>query len=132
VHEAVSQGRQSDLFAPLWLDVEQTERGLADGTVAVDERLRDALRTLAGEPVVPAHGATFALPSNGGSILRFPRPGVVDDAAYAVECAVLGEADIVRAQRRLDELEARMASLERRPTARLARAVRRGWGRRGS
>jgi len=50
---------------------------------------------------------------------------VVEDAAYAVEAAVLGEADLVRAQRRLDELDARIASLERRPSARLQRVVRR-------
>ena len=63
--------------------------------------------------------------SAGEAGLRFPRPGVVEDAAYAVEAAVLGEADLVRAQRRLDELDARIASLERRPSARLQRVVRR-------
>jgi hypothetical protein len=44
---------------------------------------------------------------------------VVEDAAYAVEAAVLGEADAVRLQRRLDELERRLVLLERSSWRRL-------------
>jgi tetrahydromethanopterin S-methyltransferase subunit G len=52
---------------------------------------------------------------NGGFSLdgiAFPRPTVVDEAAYAVDVAALGEADVVRVQRRLDELEQRVAAVE--------------------
>ena len=45
--------------------------------------------------------------------LEFPTPTLVDEATYAVEAAVLGEADVVRLQRRLDTLEQRLASVER-------------------
>jgi hypothetical protein len=38
----------------------------------------------------------------------------VEDAQYAVEAAVLGEADVVRLQRRLDELEGRLQTVEQR------------------
>jgi hypothetical protein len=42
----------------------------------------------------------------------FPQPSDEDDAAYAVEAAVLDEAYTVRAQRQLDALEQRLQSLE--------------------
>ena len=45
--------------------------------------------------------------------LAFPTPSLVDEATYAVEAAVLGEADVVRLQRRLDALEHRLATVER-------------------
>ena len=43
-----------------------------------------------------------------GPALDFPLPSLVEDAEYAVEAAVLGEADVVRLQRRLDTLERRL------------------------
>src|SRR5438093_6786811 len=106
-HEALSSGRERETFEALQVPDDELERGLAAGTLVRDERLRDSLRTLASSSPVPTHGARFALPSAGEAGLRFLRPGVVEDAAYAVEAAVLGEADLVRAQRRLDELDAR-------------------------
>jgi hypothetical protein len=39
-------------------------------------------------------------------------PTFADEAAYAVEAAVLNEAYAVRAQRRLDGIEQRLLSLE--------------------
>ena len=53
-------------------------------------------------------GREYVLPS-AESALGFPTPTLVDDAEYAVEAAVLGEADVVRLQRRLDTLERRVA-----------------------
>ena len=55
----------------------------------------------------------------------FPIPTLVEDAEYAVEAAVLGEADVVRLQRRLDELEKRLHTLEARPATRVYRKVSR-------
>src|SRR5438132_3584837 len=79
------------------------------GDVVVDTRLRDALRALRASEGAEA----FALPDGGESRLTFPRPSVVDDAAYAVEVAALGESDLARVQKRLEELEGRLAALER-------------------
>jgi hypothetical protein len=130
--EAVQSGRGEETFGALVVDDEQLERGLADGTLVVDERLRDALRALAGtsrlDAVSDPQAAHFSLPSGDERGLSFPLPTVVEDAAYAVDVATLGEADVVRAQRRLDVLEERIAELERRPTARLGRLVDRAVG----
>jgi hypothetical protein len=56
-------------------------------------------------------------------------PSVVDDASYAIECAALGEVDIVSLDRHISELERRIAALEARfwPTVRrkLRRLARR-------
>ena len=56
--------------------------------------------------------------------MSFPRASPVDDAAFAADAAVLGEADVVRVRRRLDELEQRIALLESRPSARAERRLR--------
>ena len=53
--------------------------------------------------------------------LDFPTPTLVDEASYAVEAAVLGEADVVRLQRRLDTLEERLSSIELRLPNRIYR-----------
>jgi hypothetical protein len=126
IHGALEGGSLSDEYRALLVDDDGLERGLADGSLVVDTRLRDALRTLAGtEAVLEPSSATFARPAEGRLALTFERPSVVDDAAYAAEAAVLGEADTVRVQRRLDELEERIAELEASPWSRLA-----GWARR--
>ena len=127
-HDALAAGRIAEHYDALAVDGGTLERGLADGTLVSDTRLRDALRDVAGRsPVPPASESrfTFALPEAGTPGLRFPRPTIVDDADYAVEIAALGEADVVRMQRRLDELEGRLSSLERRPSARVGRRLRR-------
>jgi hypothetical protein len=59
-----------------------------------------------------------------GQGIAFPRPTVVDEAAYAVDVAALGEADVVRLQRRLDTLEQRLLTVERRPLLRIDRTLR--------
>jgi len=88
--------------------------GLADSSIVTDTRLRDALRTLAGVPELPADGTTgFALPGDPPRLV-FPHPTLADEVAYVVDGAVLREASVVRARRRVDELEDRIASLERR------------------
>ena len=55
----------------------------------------------------------------------FPTPNLVEEAEYAVEAAVLGEADVVRLQRRLDELEGRLGTLEARMSTRVYRKLTR-------
>ena len=51
------------------------------------------------------------MPSECETPLTLPPPTVADDTAFAVEAAALVEADVVRAQRRLDTLEQRVAAL---------------------
>jgi Glycosyl transferase family 2 len=100
---AYREGRIDEHYAGFVVDDEALERGLAEGTLALDTRLRDALRAL------------------GESPLDFSRPDVREDAVFAGEASVLAEIDgIVRAAERVETLEQRLAALERRPLRRLA------------
>jgi hypothetical protein len=108
VRAFVAEGRVRDLYDELVVDDDALERGLADESLVVDTRLRDALGTL-----------------REGKPLTFPRPSVVDEAAYAVDVAALGEADVVRLQRRLDTLEQRLRTLEQGPGLRAYRKLTR-------
>jgi hypothetical protein len=107
--EAYREGRLEEFYAARAVTDAQLERGLADGTLAVDTRLRDALRTLR------APGGGYRLPGSA-SPLRFDSPGFAEDAAYAGEVSVLADIDgIVRAERRVAALEERIVSLRRLP-----------------
>jgi hypothetical protein len=94
-YDALQSGRIEEQHGSLVIDDDALERGVTDGSLVIDTRLRDALRAVRdGEP------------------LTFPQPTYADDTAYAVEAAVLNEAYAVRAQRQLDALEQRLQSLE--------------------
>jgi hypothetical protein len=94
--EALENGTIAEYYERQVVTDEEVEQGVASGRLVVDARLRDALRRLAA----------------GDTQLAFPTPTLVDEATYAVEAAALGEADVVRLQRRLDELEHRLATVE--------------------
>jgi hypothetical protein len=94
-YDALQAGRIDAQYESLVVDDDALARGVSDGTLAIDTRLRDALRAL-----------------REGAQLTFPQPTDADDAAYAVEAAVLDEAYLVRAQRHVDALEQRLDSLE--------------------
>jgi len=104
---AERQGRMQEFYEAYVIDDETLARGIAAGTLAVDTRLRDALRTLrAGKPL------TFA--------------NDLIDAAYLAELGTLEASDPhVLAQQKADDLELRLAALEQRPSSRFANAVRR-------
>jgi hypothetical protein len=85
----------------------EIERGLADGVIQEDTRVRDALRT-----------------ARSGGQLTFPRPTVVDNALFAVDAAVLGEGDALRIRRDLDGMEQRLAVLEENLAVRVERKLR--------
>jgi hypothetical protein len=104
--QALRNGRIDEHYASLLVDDDELERGRVDGRLVIDTRLRDALRTIAA-----------------GGTPAFPVPTLVEDAEYAVEAATLGEADVVRLQRRLDELETRLLTLEGRLATRVYRTV---------
>jgi len=107
VRAFLEEGRLEEFYESLVVDDSALERGLRDRSLVIDTRLRDALRAL-----------------REGKQPTFPRPTVVDEAAYAVDVAALGEADVVRLQRRLDTLEQRLLTLERRPIVRIDRRLR--------
>ena len=86
------------------LDSTRIEAGLADGSLVVDTRLSDAL---------------------ADRISSFPVPTIVDDSLYAVECAAVGEVDLVRLDRQIRDLELRIAELEARFWPRLRQRLRR-------
>jgi hypothetical protein len=86
------------------LDRARVDAGLADGSLAVDTRLRDAL---------------------AGGTTSFPVPSIVDDSSYAVECAAVGEVDLVRLDRQIRDLELRIAELEARFWPRIRQRLRR-------
>jgi hypothetical protein len=104
---ALRSGTIDDYYTSLVVPDDEVERGVEAGRLVVDTRLRDALRQLEAS----------------GGPLSFPLPTLVEDATYAVEAAVLGEADVVRLQRRLDTLERRLQSLELRLPNRVYRKL---------
>jgi glycosyl transferase family 2 len=89
-HLAARAGRMEDLYRELCLDDQRLERGLRDGSLAVDTRLRDAAQSL-----------------HSGSPLSFPRRSVAEEAGYAVDSDVLVGGELVRLQRRVDDLTER-------------------------
>src|SRR5439155_8542777 len=107
VRALIEEGRLGELYESLVVDDAALERGVEDGSLVIDTRLRVALHAL-----------------REGKQPTFPRPSVVDEAAYAVDVAALGEADVVRLQRRLDTLEQRLLTMERRPIVRIDRKLR--------
>jgi hypothetical protein len=108
-YDALQEGRIADQHSALVIDDAALDRGLADGSLVIDTRLKDVLRSLRFD----GDGARrFALPSERRSELPFEQPSLADEAAFAAEAAALDEAYVVRVQRRLDALEHRLASLE--------------------
>ena len=84
-----------------------------------DTRLRDALRVLAGAESLSER------PEFRSRALTFPRPSVVDDAFFAVEAAVVTQADEVRLRRQVDGLERRVQRLESKFGTRVQRLLER-------
>ena len=110
--EAAREGRLQAFYDSHAVDDAALAQGLTDGTLAVDTRLRDALRA------IRAPDGTFVPPGDGGG-LAFPRPSAADDMAYAAEASVLVEIDgIVRAEQRVRAIERRLDALERGPLRR--------------
>ena len=61
-HRAYRLGRLEDFYAPLVVDDDALRRGLGDGTLALDTRLRDALRRVAGRERDPRLSAASTSP----------------------------------------------------------------------
>ena len=91
-YDALQRGEIEQQHDSIVVDEAGVRRGLIDGTLVVDTRLRDALQA--------------------GAQAVFSRPTFADEVAYGVEAAVLREADNVRLHRKLDALERRLGWLE--------------------
>jgi hypothetical protein len=104
--DALEQGTMASYYSSQLVSDDDVEQGVAARRLVVDTRLRDALRAI-----------------GAGSAPEFPDPTLVDEATYAVEAAALGDADVMRLQRRLDTLESRLATIELRLPNRVYRKV---------
>ncbi|MBA2642188.1 MAG: glycosyltransferase family 2 protein [Actinobacteria bacterium] len=102
---ASDQGRLEEAYLALVVDDSTLARGVAAGCLVADTRLRDALRVLRGEAA--ASGSVRAGPED--------KP--------AVDAAALLDANLVRFCRGVDDLRARVATVEER--ARRTRRLRR-------
>ncbi len=130
VFEAHHQGALQERWRELMVDDEQVVPGQDDGSLVVDERLRTAVRKL--EEAAPSQNVParrFALPVAGNGHLELETPTVVDDVAYAGECAAVREVDFEPLQQRIAEFERRIAVLEARFWPRVRRRVSRLIGR---
>ena len=92
---AASEGSLEERYGEICPDDRSVERGLDEGVLAVDVRLRDAFRALAA----------------GGPALDFPRTAG-DEIAHAADRSVHDQGELVRLMRRVDELHARTHALE--------------------
>ncbi len=108
-YDADQRGAMREFYESYVVDDEALDKGLADGTLAIDTRLRDALRSLHAEPSRPL---TFL-------------DGAVD-AAYLTELAILEDGDPhAHVQRMTEDLEARLAAMEQSKVNSFMRRVRR-------
>jgi hypothetical protein len=103
-NEANESGRMREFYESYVVDDNALVRGLADATLAIDTRLRDALRSLDAERTL-----TF---------------DAVVDPAYLAELALLEDGDPhAHVQRKAEDLEARLAALERSRFSRMLNVV---------
>jgi Glycosyl transferase family 2 len=95
-YDADQRGAMREFYEAHVVDDEALAKGIADGTLAIDTRLRDALRSLRAEPSRP---------------LTFSDDAV--DAAYLTELAILEDGDPqAHAHRKAEDLDARLAAIE--------------------
>jgi hypothetical protein len=106
-YEALQSGRIEEQHQALVVDDDAAVHGVDDGTLVIDTRLRDALRSLR----IAADRREFAVPGELAEPLVLPAPTPADEAAYAVEAGALAESYAVRAQRRMDAIEQRLLAL---------------------
>jgi hypothetical protein len=107
VNEAQQSGRLEELYESYLVDDVALARGIADGTLAVDTRLRDALCSLrAKEPIGPAFADAAV------------------DEGYLSEVAALEDGDPhAHAHRKVEDIEARLAAIENHSLARIRKLV---------
>ena len=118
-YDAYREGRFEQFYETFLVDDRALEHRLADGTLALDTRLRDALRSV--RAAAPRGLLHFDVTGAAGAV-RFDDPTV--DEAYLAELGRLSEIEpVARTRKRVEQLEARLAALERSLPARIRRAV---------
>jgi hypothetical protein len=106
IRDAHREGRLRELYESYVIDDHELARGLADGTLVKDTRLRDALRSLRAD--------TARLELRDSEV----------DPGYLVEFGYIEDhTPFARAQRRIDALDARLSRFERRIPVRLSRQL---------
>lgn len=106
---AAAEGRIEEHLQRLTVDDEAVRAGLAEGTLAIDTRLRDALRRLRHDD------GSFVPPDPGGpGRVAVAHPTLQQDAEFAAEVAPIAEIDgVIRAEERVRALELRLEDAER-------------------
>jgi hypothetical protein len=105
-----------EYYESLVVDDDALARGLESGSLAVDNRLRDALRSIRS-------GETFA-PPDPSQPLYLPSLTTPEAAALAADAAAGSERDaVVKAEGRLNDLESRLAAMEVSLASRLRRGL---------
>jgi len=127
---AYERGCLAEHWAEIAVGDDALAREIAAGSLVADDRIRDALRRIqSAASVDDAPAGRFLLPVGGAGHLAVRVPTVVDDVAYAGECAAVREVDFEPLRGRIAQLEERIASLESRfwprVSRRLSRLVRR-------
>jgi hypothetical protein len=110
---ALAVDSYEDWYASYVIEDSAVTTGVADGSLVVDTRLRDALRSLAGVDALPSSPSLrFPLPGEA-PCLAFPLPSLGEEARYADEMQVYDDLDsqaemhrrVRRVERRVEELE---------------------------
>jgi hypothetical protein len=110
---ALSRGTLEEHYASLAVGREAIRRGLEIGYIVEDMRVRDVLRSLAGVRALPARPAASFDP--GVAVERVPLSPEAPRlrVELALETVAAEEAELVRLQRRVDELAHRVGVVER-------------------
>lgn len=112
--EAIEAERFGDYYRRYVVDDAAAEDWIADGTLAVDVRVRDALRALAGDTRRELTPETVFPPNRESSQrLTFARRGVSAAASLAGDVSVLPDPG-ARLEHRVAGFERRLVALERR------------------
>lgn len=114
-------GTPEEYYSSLEIDDDAFARGVSEGWLVVDTRLRDALRAVrshCGSQGTSTQGETphSATPCKRVAELELPRPTLAERAAFAADVAAGSALDsFLRARSRVAALEDRLGALERSP-----------------
>jgi hypothetical protein len=112
--DALRNGSFEAFYDHYVVEGDALEAGLTDGTLSLDTRVRDALRSLAGDVNAQLHaGASFGPVELPRRALDFPALGLREAAALADDVMQLADA-AERARERVEDLERRLAVIEGR------------------
>jgi hypothetical protein len=109
--QALSRGTLEEHYASLAVDESTIALGLGTGDLVEDTRVRDALRVIARACPLLAHASFDAVLAE--QPVELPEETPDTRTELALETVAADEAELVRLQRRVDELACRVRALER-------------------